>query len=160
MIVLKKISGEVMVRVLSAFVAGVLVTYVTAVMFYTQINLGNLVEMGLTVDFSTRVQAAWHDLLGMTTLYLPIITVALLLGFAIARGVLTWVPQLRTLGYISAGFVAIFAIDFALGLAFQTHPIAVTRTPVGLISQCVAGAIGGYVFSRFSSATKIPSYKI
>jgi hypothetical protein len=133
-----------------AFIAAVLVTYVLAVLMYTQINLGNLVEMGLEVTLADRVSAAFHDLLGMIVLYLPIIALAFLIAFATSHLILRWVPQLRTLAYMLAGFVGIFAVDFLLVHLVMSgaHPLAVTRTTVGLLSQCVAGAIGGYVFVR------------
>jgi hypothetical protein len=134
-------------RVVLAFIAAVIVSYIVAVLFYTQLNLGNLVEMGIAVGAGDRFSAALHDLGGMTGLYLPIIAVALLIAFLVTRLILHWVPQLHMLGYVLAGFAAIFAVDFALGMAFGTHPIPVTRTTVGLISQCVAGALGGYVFA-------------
>ncbi len=135
---------------LLAFVAAVIVAYLVAVISYTQLNLANLVEMGLSVSFGDRVGAGLHDLAGMAPLYLPIIGVALLLGFSVAALIIRFVPQLRSLGYVLAGFVAIYAVDFALGnlVASGTHPLAVTRTTVGLLSQCFAGAVGGYVFVR------------
>ncbi len=133
-----------------AFVVAVLVAYVLAVLMYTQLNLANVVEMGLTVSFADRLSAAVHDLGGMAALYLPIIAVALLIAFSFTRLVLNWVPQLRTLGYVLAGFTGIFVVEFALSsvVASGTHPLAVTRTTVGLLSQCVAGAVGGYAFVR------------
>jgi len=136
------------VRVVIAFVVSVVVAYMLAVLMYTQLNLANVVELGLSVSLGVRVESAFHDLVGMVTLYLPIISVAFLIAFGLTRLALNWVPQLRTLGYVLAGFLAIFTVDFALGtiLASGTHPLPVTRTTVGLLSQCVAGAIGGYVF--------------
>ncbi|MEM9624500.1 MAG: hypothetical protein AAF993_22860 [Pseudomonadota bacterium] len=147
-------------KVVGAFLAAVLATYILAVLFYTQLNLANLVEMGLAVSMGDRLQAAFHDLLGMAVIYLPVIALALLLGFLIARVVLIWVPQLRALGYVVAGFVGIFAIDFLLGatVASGTHGLAVTRTAIGLLSQCIAGAAGGYVFSQLSDPNPSRSY--
>lgn len=142
-----------------AFVVSVVVAYVLAVLMYTQLNLANVVEMGLPVTMGVRFEAAVHDLIHMVPLYLPIISVAFLIAFGVTRLILIWVPQLRTLGYVLAGFVAIFTVDFALGaiLTSGTHPLAVTRTTVGLLSQCVAGAIGGYVFVSLLP-NKSPSY--
>ena len=141
-------------KVVIAFVVAVIVAYVLAVLMYTQLNLANVVEMGLEVTLADRAAAAVHDLAGMLPLYVPIIAVAFLIAFGITRLVLMWVPQLRTLGYVLAGFAAIYTVDFALGalLTSGTHPLAVTRTTVGLLSQCVAGAIGGYVFVRLLPA--------
>ncbi len=131
-----------------AYLSAVLAAYVLAVIAYTQLNLANVVEMGLPVDMAVRLEATWHDLLGMTSLYLPIIAVAFLIAFSVTAVILRWVPQLRTLGYLLAGFVGIFTVDYALGafLTGGTHPLAVTRTTIGLLSQCIAGALGGYVF--------------
>ncbi len=135
-------------RVVLGFIAAVAVTYVVAALAYSQLNLANLVELGMPVTGEVRWQAALHDLGGMALLYLPIIAVALLLGFLVAALILRWVPQLRTLGYVSAGFAGIFMVDFLLGavLTGGTHPLAVTRTTIGLLSQCLAGALGGYVY--------------
>lgn len=137
-------------KVVIAFVIAVVVAYVLAVLMYTQLNLANVVEMGLEVTMADRAGAALHDLAGMLPLYASIIAVAFLIAFPVARLILIWVPQLRTLAYVLAGFAAIYTVDFALGalLTSGTHPLAVTRTTVGLLSQCVAGAIGGYVFVR------------
>ena len=129
------------------FFAAVVTTYVLSVLMYTQLNLGNLVEMGLEVPFAVRMSAAGHDLLGMSILYLPMIAVGLLVGFLIAGIVLRWLPQLETLGYIVAGFIGIWALIEITTLPFSTHLIPVTRTTVGLLTQCVAGAAGGWVFA-------------
>ncbi len=138
-----------------AFVAAVFVTYLVAVLLYTQLNLGNVVEMGLEVTAADRFAAALHDLGGMAGLYLPVISVALLIAFAVTHLVLRWVPQLRTLGYMLGGFVGIYVVDYLLVnvVGGGIHPLAVTRTTVGLLSQCVAGAIGGYVFARMLNPT-------
>lgn len=139
-------------KIVLAYIAAVVTAYVAAVLAYTQLNLANVVEMGLPVSFKDRIGAAGHDLIGMASLYLPIIAVALLLAFGFTAIVLRWVPQLRTLGYLLAGFVGIFVVDYALGalLTGGTHPLAVTRTTIGLLSQCLAGALGGYVFILLS----------
>ena len=138
-----------MTRRIAAYLVAVLVCYLLAVISYSQLNLANLVELGMPVTESVRLSTAQHDLLGMAQLYLPIIAVALLIGILVAGLIVTWVPQLRTIGYMSAGFVAIYMVDYLLStvVASGTHPLAVTRTVVGLLSQCVAGAVGGYLFA-------------
>jgi len=57
---------------------------------------------------------------------------------------------LRTLGYMLGGFAGIYVVDLMLVnvLGSGIHPLSVTRTTVGLLSQCVAGAVGGLVFVR------------
>ncbi|MBT7333789.1 MAG: hypothetical protein HN856_05375 [Gammaproteobacteria bacterium] len=133
-----------------AFILAVLAAYVLAVLMYTQLNLANVVELGLPVTAQDRVSAALHDLQGMLGLYLPIIGIALFIAFAVTHQVLRWVPQLRTLGYMLGGFAGIYVVDLMLVnvLGSGIHPLSVTRTTVGLLSQCVAGAVGGLVFVR------------
>ena len=142
-------------KVVLGFLAALVSAYVVAVLGYSQLNLGALVELGMPVTGGVRFDTFLHDLVGMTALYLPILAVALLIGFAVAAVILRWTPHIYTLGYISAGFVAVFVVDFALQAAFGTHPIAVTRTLMGLLSQCLAGALGGYIFSLIVG----PSYR-
>ena len=67
------------------FLAAVVATYIVAVIGYSQINLLNLVDMGIAVDFAMRVQTLQHDLVGMLDLFLPIVIVALLLAFLTGR---------------------------------------------------------------------------
>lgn len=145
-------------KVVLGFVAAVAATYVFAAVSYSQLNLASLLEMGLVVDAGTRLKTTVHDLGGLALIYLPIISVALLIGFGVARLVLIWVPQLRTIGYMLAGFAALYTVEYALGnlVASGTHPLHVTMTTVGLLSQCVAGAIGGYVFVRMTRQTAEP----
>ena len=129
------------------FLAAVVVTYTVAVIGYSQINLLNLVDMGIAIDLAMRVQTLQHDLVGMLELFLPIIFVALLLAFLIGALIIRRVPHLRTIGYVLAGTMGIYAVIVSLGLMTGTNPIAVTRSAAGLLSQVAAGAVGGLVFA-------------
>ena len=129
------------------FLAAVVATYTLAVIGYSQINLLNLVEMGIAVDFAMRVQTLQHDLVSMLDLFLPIVIVALLLAFLIGAMIIRRVPHLRTIGYVLAGTMGIYGVIVSLGLMMGTNPIAVTRSAAGLLSQVAAGAVGGLVFA-------------
>lgn len=133
------------------FLAALAATYVVAVVGYSQINLLNLVDMGVGVDFSMRMQTLQHDLVGMLDLFLPILCVALLVAFPVAGLIIRRVPHLRTIGYVLAGTMGIYAVIVCLGLMMGTNPIAVTRTAAGLFSQVAAGAVGGLVFALVSA---------
>lgn len=141
-----------MMRLVFAFAAALFAAYLFGTLTYSQLILANLVEMGMPVDAGVRVETFWHDFTSMYDLYLPLIAVALLLGFLIAALILRWVPQIRVLGYVAAGFCAIWVMDTLLGavLTGGTHPLVVTRTTVGLLSQCLAGGIAGWCFAFFS----------
>ena len=136
-------------RLISFLVAG-LVAYVIAVLFYTQINLSNLTDLGIDISFSDRLAAASHDLLSMTGMYLPIMLVALLVAFSLAAIVIRFLPNLRTLGFVLAGMVGVLALVLFFSSFLGTNPIAVTRSSVGLLSQCGAGGIGGLIYALVS----------
>ena len=103
--------------------------------------------MGIAIDLAMRVQTLQHDLVGMLELFLPIVFVALLLAFLIGALIIRRVPHLRTIGYVLAGTMGIYAVIVSLGLMTGTNPIAVTRSAAGLLSQVAAGAVGGLVFA-------------
>ena len=137
-----------MLKRILAFMVAVLGGYVFAVLAYSQLNLSNLTDMGVAVGFSDRFGTFAHDVLSMTSMYLPIMTVALLVAFLLAALVLRWVPHLRELGYVLAGTVGMLAVILFFKVAMGTNPIAVTRTLVGLVSQGLAGAVAGLVYVR------------
>ena len=129
-----------------AFLVAVIVTYLLIAITYTQLNLANLVEMGVALSFEQRLSAAGHDLVSMAPLFTIVIVLAFLIGFPLAGLAARFVPQLRRLAYIVAGFVSLFAVDLAMQVPFGTHMVPTTRTLVGLLVFCVAGAVGAYVF--------------
>ena len=136
-------------RLISFLLAG-LVAYVIAVLFYTQINLSNLTDLGIDVSLSDRLGAASHDLLSMTGMYLPIMLVALLVAFSLSAIVIRFLPNLRTLGLVVAGTVGVLALVLFFNAFLGTNPIAVTRSSLGLLSQCGAGGMGGLVYALVS----------
>ena len=136
-------------RLISFLLAG-LVAYVVAVLFYTQINLSNLTDLGIDISFSDRLGAAWHDLLSMTGMYFPIMLVALLVAFSLAAIVIRFLPNLRILGFVVAGTVGVLALVLFFSSFLGTNPIAVTRSSLGLLSQCSAGGMGGLVYALVS----------
>ena len=136
-------------RLISFLLAG-LVAYVNAVLFYTQINLSNLTDLGIDIAFSDRLGAASHDLLSMTGMYFPIMLVALLVAFSLAAIVIRFLPNLRTLGFVVAGTVGVLALVLFFSSFLGTNPIAVTRSSLGLLSQCGAGGMGGLVYALVS----------
>ena len=135
---------------LISFLVAVLAAYVIAVLFYTQINLINLTDLGVVISFSDRLGAASHDLLSMTGMYLPIMLIALLVAFSLAAIVIRFLPNLRTLGFVVAGIVGVLALVLFFSSFLGTNPIAVTRSSLGLLSQCGAGGIGGLVYALVS----------
>jgi heme A synthase len=110
-----------------------------------------VIALGFEVSSGQRIDAALHDILHMTDIYLPLVTVSLLLGLPVAFAVIRKKPHLRTLGYVLAGFVALIAMPVIMKLVLGLSGIAPTRTIVGLLAQGLAGGAGGYLFCRLSA---------
>jgi hypothetical protein len=140
-----------MIQVLKAFMAAVLLTYVLGSIFSTQVVLSSLQVMGIDVAIAVRISATFQDLLGLTSSYLILITVALVLGLPVASGLSRLMPGHRPALFILAGFVAIVSIHLIMKAALGLTGIASTRTMTGLLIQGIAGAAGGYMYCLISS---------
>ena len=148
-------------RLAFAFLTAVAVTYLIAVFCYTQLNLANLIEMGVDISPEVRLTATIHDLLGMSEVYLPILVVFLLIAYGLAGFFAAALKELRVLFFVMAGLLVPSAIDFlftfslwGLNIVQYTHPIAVTRTIAGLLSQSAACAIGSLLFCLMVGPTE------
>ena len=135
-----------MTRTIGAFLVAVIGTYILGVLFIGQGNLANVTEMGLTVEFSDRLDTLLHDLTHMTAIYLPLVTVSSIIAFSVAAAIIRLTPNLRLIGYVSAGFVALIALHLIMKMVLGLTGVAPTRTIMGLIAQGAAGAFGGYLF--------------
>lgn len=139
-----------MLRVLKAFFPAVILTYVLASILSTQIILGNLQGMGVDVSAMVRLGTTFHDLVGLTSSYLVLILVAFVLGLSVAAGLTKLMPSYRLTLFVLAGFVAIVALHLIMKAVLGLSGIAATRTMAGLLSQGMAGAVGGYLYYRLS----------
>ena len=149
-------------KLVLAFLASVFTTYVLAVLCYTQLNLANLIEMGVSISPEVRFEAAIHDLIGMSEVYFPILVVFLLIAFGLAGFFASVLKELRVLFFVMAGLLVPSAIDFLFTFSFWglnivqgAHPIAVTRTSAGLLLQSGACAIGSLLFCSMGGAAKL-----
>ena len=146
---------ENMLRVLCGYGVAVLATYVACVLLISQANLSNIIAMGGVVDTSIRLDAVWHDLSHMY-LYLLMVAVSFAIALPVATWVIRWLPDLRLIGYVLAGFVGLIVIHIMLKASFGGSIIAPTRTLMGLLVQGFAGAVGGYLFHRITRITVLP----
>lgn len=140
-----------MIKTTYSFVGAVLAAYILGAIFVSQGNIASVIALGFEVSGGQRIDAALHDILHMTYIYLPLVTVSLLLGLPVAFAVIRKKPHLRTLGYVLAGFVALIAMPVIMKLVLGLSGIAPTRTIVGLLAQGLAGGAGGYLFCRLSA---------
>ena len=133
---------------LTVFAFAVSITYVTAVFFVSQFNIASIIALGFEVNLATRANTFVEDIVGMSSLYLLLIAIALAIALLFTSKVLLRFINANGFLFALAGFVGIIAIHFSLELAFGTVPVAPTRTLPGLLSQGLAGAIGGWIYFR------------
>ncbi|GAB3292324.1 hypothetical protein [Parahaliea aestuarii] len=140
-----------MLRVLKAFFPALILTYLLAVALATASVMDSLRDMGVAVPSTVQIQSTWHDMLGMSSSYLVLLAVTFVLAFAAAAQVARLAGGGRTFWYPLAGAVGVLVLHLVLNLALQITVVAVARTAVGLAGQCLAGAVGGWVFARLSA---------
>lgn len=142
------------VQTLLPWLAAVVVSYALACLAATQSVVGRLQGMGMPISLGVRLQMSGQDLLGMAELFLPMIAAGLLLAFLLAGWLGRRQAARRTGWFILAGATALIGIHLALQWAFDITLVAVARTPLGLVSQALAGAAGGYLYTRLK---KVPA---
>ena len=95
----------------------------------------------------------WIGLLERGLIYLLLIgDMAGGIGFLVAAMCNKFIIANRNLWFVAAGACAFMAALLLLSWVFQLMPIAGARTVFGLACQALAGAIGGYVFSKFTAS--------
>jgi len=145
-------------RVILAFLAAVVVAGVLAATASTQFVLAELKGLGVDIPLGARFSMTAHDIVGMGTLYFPIIGVAFLIAFPVAALIVRFLlPGWTTVGYTLAGFVAILSLLLIMIAVFGLIPVAGARSTAGLLAQCLAGGAGGYFFARLLQGAREPA---
>lgn len=136
-------------RLILAFLAAVVVTSALAAAASTQFVLAELSRLGIEIGIGDRLTMTGQDVVGMGQTYVPVVAVGFLLAFGVAALVIRYLlPDWTVFGYTLAGFTAILAIILIMIAVFGLVPLAGARSTAGILSQCLAGALGGYLFAR------------
>ncbi len=139
-----------MLRILVAFLAAVVATYLLAAAFSTQVILHQVADLGLPISLSVRLDTTLEDLLAMLPMYLPFVAASLFVAVPVSALALKVVPLPRALGCVIGGAAALWALHTIMFAVFGIHALPATRSIVGLATQAIAGAIGGYVYAKLS----------
>jgi hypothetical protein len=137
-----------MVKVLLAYAGAVVGAFVLGSILATQFILGNVQAMGMNVTSGVRLEATVHDIFGLAASYLPLMAIAFLIALPIANGLRKLLPAQPLLLYVLAGAVAVVTLHLTMKAALGLTGIAATRTTAGLLSQGLAGALGGYLYYK------------
>jgi hypothetical protein len=142
-----------MLKTLAAYAGAVIGAFLLGSILVTQFNLAQVAGMGMDVTLAVRLQATLHDISGLAGTYLPLIAVAFLIALLVATGLLKVFPSQPQLLYQLAGGVALVALHMTMKAVLGLSGIAATRTLAGLLSQGLAGMLGGYIFYRIRTGT-------
>ena len=105
----------------------------------------------MAVPLADRLNVMTQDWLGMITTYGVIIAVALAIAFTFANWLSKKYVISRDVWFICAGIAALATVLVAFELIMKINVIAGARG-WGFYTQLLAGAAGGFVFSKVSAA--------
>lgn len=136
---------------LSALVLATLTTIVIGVAFQTQNVISKLSDIGADISLSERLSMTGYDILHLGSLYGIFILLAFFVAFLVGSIVFRFAKFGRSIIYMLAGAFAIFVMLFAMKANFfDIHIIGGAKDSFGIFLQILAGAVGGFVFSRLS----------
>lgn len=134
-------------RLVSAFLAAVLLTGILASIVQTQFVLAALIAVGAPVGLADRLAMTGADLLGFAPLYTGLIALGFLAAFGAGALVRRWTGLPPVLVYGAAGAACLALMLALMREAFFGVPlVAGARTPAGVLAQLACGALGGAVF--------------
>ena len=138
-----------MLRLISAYVIGVIVSFVLGSVIGTQMVLHSVQSMGLAVSWSSRLATTGSDIAGLSVSLMPLMALILTIGWAVTDWVSVRVSRYRhTAAFALMGAGCILILHPLLNMVFGVDAFAPARTPVGLIAQGIAGAVGGLCFAK------------
>jgi hypothetical protein len=131
---------------LAIYLAAVLTTYLLATAAASLHVASRLASMGVTLDLAGRLSMILQDIAGMAGMFLPLIALALLIAFVVTALLVYLLRRGRIPLYVLAGAAAMLALHFTMNAVFGLTAVAVARSAGGLLTQALAGAVGGFVY--------------
>ncbi|HEA19235.1 MAG TPA: hypothetical protein ENH88_22835 [Pseudoalteromonas prydzensis] len=136
-------------RLLPSFLASWLLTFTLASLFHSQYVVNQLVNVGIEISFSDRVNLTLDDWLGLLPTYGAIIAVALALAFLVTGLLYRKHPKYGIQLFVIAGVTA-FAIALVAIESIMNITIIAGARGWGFYTQLISGAVGGYVFAMLA----------
>lgn len=135
-------------RQVLAYILAVTFFVVVGISVSTQFVLGKVIEMGLPVSLSMRIQTTLQDILGMAPLFSAIFGLGLLISLIVGHVIARYLPRLKTPVFVSSTFTAIVVTLLAMEVSFGITAIAATRDSQGFIALCLVGGLSGYLYAK------------
>lgn len=133
-------------RVLPIFLVSWLLTFTLASLFHSQYVVNQLVNVGVIVSLSDRINLTLDDWLGLLPTYGAIIAIALAIAFLVTAKFTKKVKQYSMALFIAAGIASLAVVLIAIESIMNIHIIAGARG-WGFYMQLLAGATGGLLFA-------------
>jgi hypothetical protein len=135
-------------RWLLAFVLAVLITTVLGSIIQTQFNIASITALGAPAGFDLRLEVTAFDLLSFAPTYAIVAAFALLIALLVAAWPASAFPAIKLFWYGLAGFLAIYTALTIMNSMLPVTVIGAARTPAGMVSLSMAGALGGWLYGR------------
>ncbi|MCQ8888078.1 hypothetical protein NQT72_00880 [Pseudoalteromonas carrageenovora] len=142
-------------RILPIFLVSWLLTFTLASLFHSQYVVNQLVNVGVVVSLSDRINLSLDDWLGLLPTYGAIIAIALAIAFLVTAKLTKNIKQYNMALFIVAGITALAVVLIAIESIMNIHIIAGARG-WGFYMQLLAGAVGGYTFSHLIKTARNP----
>ncbi len=136
-----------------SFLVSWLLTFSLASLFHSQYVVNQLVNVGVVVSLSDRINLTLDDWVGLLPIYGAIIAVALAIAFLVTVQLNKKVQKYSSLLFVFAGIVAFAIVLIAIESIMNIHIIAGARG-WGFYAQLLAGAMGGFVFAKLTKVLK------
>lgn len=133
------------------FFSAWLAAFVLASIFHSVFVLRGLTQINIKIAHSDALSMITGDLLGLLPTYGAIIAIGLSLAFVFTRYVIVKSEHrnLRNiLLYTLSGALAFLVMLSAMQPVLNVTLIAGARTCLGVLAQCLAGAMGGALFAK------------
>jgi hypothetical protein len=141
-------------RLCSHFLISALFAFVLASLFHSQFVMAELTAVGVNIGLNDRLSMSLDDLIGLYPTYGVVIAMSLLIAFSFATLLVKRFTIPSSILYFIGGGLGVATALLAMHPLLDTTLIAGARSTFGFISQSLAGAIGGWVFSHLRVGTK------
>ena len=136
---------------IGGWLAAVLTSVILGIGLQTQNVLARLEGIGADVGLADRLSMTFYDIQYLGSLYAIFVGIALAIAFLLGGLVFHFAKFGRAIIYCTAGATALLVMLLGMKEAFfDIHMIAGARDALGIGLQMLAGAIGGFVFSKIN----------
>ncbi|KYL34780.1 hypothetical protein A2I98_09680 [Pseudoalteromonas agarivorans] len=144
-------------RLLPIFLVSWLFTFTLASLFHSQYVVNQLVDVGVVVSLSDRINLTLDDWLGLLPTYGAIIAIALAIAFFAVVLLAKKFKKYSMVLFVASGITAFAVMLVAIESIMNIHIIAGARG-WGFYLQLLAGALGGLLFALLTKALAPKQY--